>query len=126
MLKAEKELSFQTAMVEEFKEIDAFHLENAISNLVDNALKYGGNQILIALEKKDEHMVWKVSDNGAKIDKTQQARIFDKFYRVPTGNVHDVKGFGIGLYYTKKIAEKHGGSIGLDVSNEQTTFTIRI
>ena len=64
-------------------------------------------------------------DNGAKLSKTQQARVFDKFYRVPTGNLHDVKGFGIGLYYTKKIIEKHKGLIEVDVSNALTTFTIK-
>ena len=126
LLKGDKELSFQTSLVDEFKEVDVFHMENAISNLVDNALKYGGNKVQLSLDKAGENLVWKVTDNGVKLDKTQQTRIFDKFYRVPTGNVHDVKGFGIGLYYTKSIIEKHGGSIDLYVSNQQTTFTITI
>ena len=96
LLKGDKELSFQTSLVDEFKEVDVFHMENAISNLVDNALKYGGNKVQLSLDKAGENLVWKVTDNGVKLDKTQQTRIFDKFYRVPTGNVHDVKGFGYG------------------------------
>ena len=125
LMKGPKELSFQTSLVNELKELDTFHMENVISNLIDNALKYGGDKIRISLEKIDEKLIWKVMDNGNKLDKTQQARIFDKFYRVPTGNLHDVKGFGIGLYYAKKIIEKHKGLIEVDVSNAFTTFTIK-
>ena len=126
LLKGDKKLAFQTALVSEFKDLDVFHFENAISNLLDNAIKYGGEEIQISLEKRGEQFVWTVTDNGGKLDKTQQERIFDKFYRVPTGNVHDVKGFGIGLYYTKKIVEKHGGTISLQVANSETEFTLAI
>lgn len=126
LLRGDKKLAFQTALVSEFKDLDVFHFENAISNLLDNAIKYGGEEIQISLEKRGEQFVWTVTDNGGKLDKTQQERIFDKFYRVPTGNVHDVKGFGIGLYYTKKIVEKHGGTINLQVANTETKFTLAI
>ncbi len=126
LLKGEKELSFETSLVDLIKEVDAFHLENAISNLIDNALKYGGNRVSINLGAVNDRVIWTVTDNGGNLDKAQQARIFDKFYRVPTGNLHDVKGFGIGLYYTKKIAEKHNGSIDLDVVNDNTIFTLSI
>ena len=126
LLKGAKELSFQTSMAEAFAEVDVFHLENAIANLLDNALKYGGDKVSLSFSNEDDSLVWRISDNGGRLDKTQQARIFDKFYRVPTGNVHDVKGFGIGLYYTKKIAEKHNGSVRLEVANNNTTFTFQI
>ena len=126
LLKGQKEMTFETTLADGIQEVDIFHLENVLSNLLDNALKYGGNLIRLKLAKEGDQMIWQVTDNGGLLDKSQQARIFDKFYRVPTGNVHDVRGFGIGLYYTKKIAEKHGGTIDLDVSNGQTTFTIKI
>mgnify|MGYP000453248900 CR=1 FL=1 len=67
-----------------------------------------------------------VADNGKGIDKSQQERIFDKFYRVPKGNTHDVKGFGIGLYYTQKIIEKHNGSIKVSSSFDNTIFKLQI
>lgn len=125
LIKGGKTLLFQTAISEHLKEIDPFHMENAVSNLIDNAIKYGGDEITLKLSTDDDHVIWQVVDNGGKIDKAQQQRIFDQFYRIPTGNVHDVKGFGIGLYYTKKIVEKHLGSINLTVTPNKTNFTIQ-
>ena len=104
--------------------VDEFHLENAISNLIDNAIKYGGDEIHLEFESSAKNLQITVSDNGKGIDKNQQDKIFDKFYRVPKGNTHDVKGFGIGLYYTKKIIEKHNGSIQLHSIPGKTTFKI--
>ena len=66
-----------------------------------------------------------VTDSGSSLGKAETRQIFEKFYRVPKGNAHDVKGFGIGLYYTKKIIEKHEGSISVSV-NSQTTFKIEL
>ncbi len=126
VIKGDKTLYFQTATSALFKEIDPFHMENAVSNLIDNAIKYGGNEITIKLSGQGDQVIWQVSDNGGGIDKTHQPRIFDQFYRIPTGNVHDVKGFGIGLYYTKKIVEKHQGKISLNASTDKTDFTIQI
>ena len=84
---------------------DRLHLSNILYSLLDNALKYSNEQPLIAVsgEWKDKRILLKVADNGIGISPTHQARIFDKFYRVPTGNVHNVKGFGLGLYYVKRI-----------------------
>ncbi|SFU28747.1 two-component system, OmpR family, phosphate regulon sensor histidine kinase PhoR [Pustulibacterium marinum] len=104
---------------------DAFHLENAISNVVDNAVKYGGDHIKVDLQKADNILI-KITDNGGNLSKEQQQKIFEKFYRVPKGNVHNVKGFGIGLYYTKTIVEKHGGSISVSVGKMKTTFKIEL
>jgi len=100
--------------------VDLFHFENAISNLIDNSIKYGGNKIEVNVNSVLNHTEISIADNGNGIDKNQQEKIFDKFYRIPKGNTHDVKGFGIGLYYSKKIIEKHGGTIQL-ISNAQTT-----
>ena len=88
-------------------EVDIFHFENTISNLLDNAIKYGGSNISIDLIQSDKQIEITVEDNGIGIDKTQREKIFDQFYRIPKGNIHDVKGFGIGLFYAKKIIEKH-------------------
>lgn len=126
VIKSHKHLSFQTDLAEEWLMIDPFHMENAVGNLVDNAIKYGGDEITIRLTKRGQIVTWQVEDNGGKINKLEQQRIFDKFYRIPTGNVHNVKGFGIGLYYTKTLVEKHGGRIGLQVSNNSTLFSIEI
>lgn len=126
MVKGDKELVFDCELNERWVDIDLFHMENAISNLIDNALKYGGNKVCVSLREEEGKTIWQVTDNGGGIDKQQQERIFEKFYRIPTGNVHDVKGFGIGLYYTKAMVEKHGGSIDLSVKEGQTKFTISI
>ena len=126
VIKGGKQLSYQTDLTERWLKIDAFHMENAIGNLIDNAIKYGGDEVLIKLISQGNQVKWQVQDNGGKINKLEQQRIFDKFYRIPTGNVHNVKGFGIGLYYTKTLVEKHGGKIDLDVSSNSTLFTIEI
>lgn len=104
--------------------IDPFHFENAVTNLVDNALKYGGNLVTVVLTKFKSGFELSVSDNGQGIDKHQQELVFEKFYRVSKGNIHDVKGFGIGLYYCKKIIEKHGGVLSLNSKPGSTTFKI--
>lgn len=126
LIKGDKTLSFETAMSEEWVKMDEFHMENSLGNLVDNAIKYGGDDIKVRLSANHESIFWEVIDNGGKINKLDRVRIFDKFYRVPTGNVHDVKGFGIGLYYTKTLVEKHGGSVDLKVTPNSTNFSIQL
>ena len=122
----EKNISFSTNISELVADIDTFHFENAISNLIDNAIKYGGNTIEININSVLNNLEISVADNGNGIEKNQQEKIFDKFYRIPKGNTHDVKGFGIGLYYTKKIIEKHRGFITLISNSKQTIFKITL
>ena len=124
MLAGNKRLAFVAPTADVVIEADPFHLENALSNLVDNAIKYGGNEIQVILTKLGNRAQVVVQDNGGYIEKTQKERVFDKFYRIPTGNQHDVKGFGIGLYYTRKIIEKHGGSIDLVLKPQLTSFEV--
>lgn len=100
---------------------DPFHFENALSNLLDNAVKYGGNQIRISLDQNGMHKI-RIHDNGGTISPEQKERVFEQFYRIPKGDLHDVKGFGIGLYYVKKILEKHEGKIELETGKNSTTF----
>ncbi len=109
--------------------IDEVHFTNVISNLVDNAIKYCRDhpEIEILSRNENNHILVIVKDNGIGISKQDQKRIFEKFYRVPTGNVHNVKGFGLGLSYVKKIIDIHEGSINLKSElNRGTRFEIRL
>jgi signal transduction histidine kinase len=121
---ANKSITFNPSKDDISAKIDAFHFENAINNIIDNAIKYGGNEIKVNLQKRTLGFTIIVSDNGNKLAKENKDKIFEKFYRIPKGNTHDVKGFGIGLYYAKKIIEKHDGAIQLDLDNKWTTFKI--
>lgn len=92
---------------------DQMHIANLISNLIDNAIKYSGGapKIIVKLSREGKQVKISVSDNGVGIKKEHLNKIFDKLYRIPTGNVHNVKGFGLGLSYVKAIAELHGWNI---------------
>ncbi len=106
---------------------DEVHLTNVVFNLLDNAVKYsnGEPEITVSTYNKSDHVVIAVKDNGIGIAKEYHAQIFDRFYRVPTGNVHDVKGFGLGLSYVKKIVDLHNGKIKVDSAvNKGTKFSI--
>ena len=104
---------------------DSFYLDNVVSNLIDNAIKYGGNTITIKCRKENNNIIIDVEDNGNSIPKTEEKSIFEKFYRIPTGNLHDVKGYGIGLYYSKEIIHKHKGTLAL-TSTKPTIFRITL
>ena len=96
---------------------DKLHLTNIFFNLLDNAVKYSKDnvppRIKVSSETRGELILIIISDNGVGINKEGQKKIFNKFYRVPTGNVHDVKGFGLGLSYVKRIIDEHNGSISV-------------
>ena len=107
--------------------LDVFHFENAIGNIIDNAVKYGGNIITVELDSTKNQCVILIKDNGNGIHKAQKDKVFEQFYRIPTGNTHNVKGFGIGLFYTKKIIEKHGGIVQIIYDkNNNTLFKITL
>ena len=106
---------------------DEVHFTNVIFNLLDNAIKYskGKPDITVSTVNRDNQFIISVADKGIGIDKQHQSRIFEQFYRVTTGNVHNVKGFGLGLSYVKRIIESHGGKIYLESeTNKGTTFFI--
>lgn len=92
---------------------DTLHLKNAIGNLIDNAIKYCEEcpEIEVRLSQSRQETCISVKDNGIGIDRQHQKLLFNKFYRVPTGNVHNVKGFGLGLNYVRLIAKAHGGTV---------------
>ncbi len=108
---------------------DNVHITNVIYNLLDNANKYIAIQPSIEITTEDivGGIVIKVKDNGVGISKENQKKIFEKLYRVPTGNVHDVKGFGLGLSYVKAIVEKHGGTINVESTlGKGSTFVMTL
>ena len=108
---------------------DQLHITNVVYNLIDNAVKYSDGSPLVEIETHDESGAIAISfkDHGIGISKENQRKVFDKLFRVPTGNIHNVKGFGLGLSYVKGVLEKHGGTV--DVESEirkGSTFTIHI
>ena len=108
---------------------DFFHLSNIINNLLDNANKYSRDAPLITIDARDtaKEILISVKDQGIGMTKETQKKIFDKFYRVPTGNIHDVKGFGLGLAYVKTMVEAHHGKINVESELEKgSNFTIHI
>jgi signal transduction histidine kinase len=110
---------------------DEMHITNVIFNLLDNAVKYRREKVPLTLVVRTWNESGKlcisVKDNGGGIKKDDLKHIFDKFYRVHTGNKHDVKGFGLGLAYVKKIINEHHGTIRTESEpGEGTTFIITL
>jgi signal transduction histidine kinase len=106
---------------------DKFHLERVFLNLLDNAIKYSKKnpEIIIKTKSTANSIAVEISDNGIGIDADEQKRIFERFYRVPTGDIHDVKGFGLGLSYVKTIVKKHDGEISVQSkTGNGSTFSI--
>lgn len=125
--KREGEIYIDKNAEQNILQADRVHLTNIIYNLVDNALKYSEEKpvIKISTVNKNGTIQISVSDNGIGISKENQKKIFDTFYRVPTGNIHNVKGFGLGLSYVKTAVEKHGGRVTVESElGKGSTFII--
>jgi len=108
---------------------DRIHLSNVVYNLLDNAIKYSNEKpkITVVTDSDEYSVTLKVKDNGVGIRRDQQERIFDKLYRVPTGDVHNIKGFGLGLSYVKAIVEKHQGIVSVKSEfGKGSTFIIQL
>ena len=104
-------------------------MSSVLSTLLDNAVKYSGKQVTIALEARQDgdRTCISIADNGIGIAPRDQIHIFEKFYRVPTGDVHNVKGYGIGLFFAKNIVEKHGGRLTVESTpGKGSTFHIEL
>jgi two-component system phosphate regulon sensor histidine kinase PhoR len=110
-------------------EADKIHLTNVAYNLMDNAMKYAKSQphLTISTAQLPDGLMIKFKDNGIGIAKEHLGKVFDRLYRVPTGNVHDVKGFGLGLSYVKTVVERHGGEITVESEpGKGSTFILRM
>ena len=111
--------------------VDEVHFQNVLNNLLDNAVKYRKPDqpvdIYLRTWNDNDHLYFSVRDTGLGIKKDNFRKVFDKFYRVHTGNVHDVKGFGLGLAYVKKIVMLHDGDISIESEyGKGTKFTIKL
>lgn len=107
--------------------VDEVHFSNIIFNLLDNAIKYSKTGLLLDISTVVQNgmLAIKVKDNGIGMNKETQSHIFEKFYRAHTGNLHDVKGFGLGLNYVKAITEAHGGKVKVESAlNKGSVFTV--
>ena len=111
--------------------VDEVHFQNVIFNLMDNAVKYRQPDkplnVYLKTWNDDQYLYFSLEDTGMGMKKENLKKIFDKFYRVHTGNVHDVKGFGLGLAYVKKVVDLHDGDIKVESEyGKGTKFTIKL
>jgi two-component system, OmpR family, phosphate regulon sensor histidine kinase PhoR len=123
------QVRLETEVAHALIDADKLHFSNLIFNVLDNAIKYCTVEpdIIIKLDENKDRYLISFDDNGIGIPKDDRKKIFNRFYRVPTGNVHDVKGFGLGLDYVKKIVQRHGWRINvIDNSRKGSTFIVEI
>jgi two-component system phosphate regulon sensor histidine kinase PhoR len=123
------EIEFQFNEIQTTILADKFHFSHLVLNILENAVKYCDKNpsIQINLNEKRKNFELSFTDNGIGISKDQRKKIFKKFYRVPTGNVHNVKGFGLGLDYVKKITMAHKWKIKVDENPKGgSIFTLSI
>lgn len=131
-LKAKKAVHFEieTSAPVIMAMVDRTHFSNIVSNLMDNAIKYSAGEAHVGIctrTKEDGRLEVSITDSGIGIPPEKQRFVFDKFYRVPTGNLHNVKGYGLGLYYVKTIVEKMGGEIEVkSETGKGSRFTVRV
>lgn len=129
---SERFSGFEKNIVLDLLESDLFissnpeDFEKTIFNLIDNAVKYGDQKVEIQTRKEQNKVEISISNDSESIPKEAQKKIFSKFYRITQGNRHDVKGFGLGLYFVKKAIKNVKGQINLNSENNQTTFTLTI
>lgn len=107
---------------------DEFHIKNLLATVIDNAVKYSTDPIVdIRVSDESEHVTIEIEDNGCGISKEHLSHVFEKFYRVPTGDIHTVRGYGLGLYYAKQVVELHKGTISMNSRvGKGTTVTIKL
>ncbi len=122
-------ISLQLEASDAQRDVDKVHMINVVSNLIDNAIKYseGAPSITVRTKSTGDDFILIVSDKGMGITSDNQDKIFNKLYRVPTGNLHNIKGFGLGLSYVKIIIERLGGSVSVaSTVGAGSSFTIKI
>ena len=107
---------------------DEFHIKNLLATVIDNAVKYSADPIVdIRVSDESGNVTIEIEDNGCGIAKEHLSHVFEKFYRVPTGDIHTVRGYGLGLYYAKQVAELHKGTISMNSRvGKGTTVTIKL
>ena len=123
------EIIYQNHLQTAVTQLDPIHFGNVLNNLLDNAIKYSKDKakVVICTFEDAKNIIIEIKDNGIGISKQDQKLIFDKFYRVSTGDLHKVKGFGLGLSYVKNMVEQHGGMISVQSELEKgSTFTIQL
>ena len=129
-LRSEKQVSLRVEIKEDmYIRADRFHLSNILSTIIDNSIKYSAESVNITLRGyiSGKACVIEIEDDGLGMESKHLKHIFEKFYRIPKGNVQEVRGFGLGLYYSKLIVERHGGTINATSrKGEGTTIKITL